>query len=136
MQFAESFENSVYTCQNSIRSRPLRRARLGFGHFSYHKFKHSFLNTIDPLWNSNTANQETVRYFLDCPNFSTAWNSSLNEIAVVDSSLLTKLKSKLFKLSFMVIQPILSMIFFSVNSWYEYIEYFGNFLGKRVMVNA
>ena len=110
LRFVKPLENSVFNCHNPIGIKYLTRTRLGFSHLRYHKFKHGFVDAIDPLCSCNTGIENTVHFFLHCPNFSTARNTLLNEIAIVDSLLMMKMKSKLFKLSFMETQPVLSMI--------------------------
>ena len=110
LRFVKPLENSVFNCHNPIGIKYLTRVRLGFSHLRYHKFKHGFVDAIDPLCSCNTGIENTVHFFLHCPNFSTARNTLLNEIAIVDSLLMMKMKSKLFKLSFMETQPVLSMI--------------------------
>ena len=72
LQFVKSLENSLFTCHNPIR---ITRLRLGFSHLSYHNFKHGFLDAVDPLCSCSTAIENTVHYFLYCPNFSTAGSS-------------------------------------------------------------
>ena len=75
---------SVFTCHNPIGIRDLTRIRVGFSHLRYHKFKHGFLDAIDPLCSCSTGTKNIVLYFLHCPNFSTARNTFLNQIAIVD----------------------------------------------------
>ena len=40
------------------------------------------------LCSCSTAIENTVHYFLHCPNFPTAQNTFLNEIAIVDRSIM------------------------------------------------
>ena len=54
----------------------------------YHKFKRGFLDAIDPLCRCSTGIETTVHYFLHCPNFSFARDTFLNEIAIVDRSII------------------------------------------------
>ena len=84
LRFARPLENGVFTCHNPIAIKYLTRIRLGFSHLRYHKFKHGFLDAIDPLYSCSTRIENTVHYFLHCPNFSFAQNTFLNEIAIVD----------------------------------------------------
>ena len=84
LRFARPLENGVFTCHNPIAIKYLSRIRLGFSHLRYHKFKHGFLDAIDPLCSCSTGIENTVHYFLHCPNFSFAQNTFLNEIAIVD----------------------------------------------------
>ena len=76
----------------------LTRIRLGFSHLRYHKFKHRFLDAIDPLCSCSTGIENTVHYFLHCPNFSTARNTFLNEIAVVDRSIIDQNEIKIIQI--------------------------------------
>ena len=69
LQFVRPLENSVFTCHNPIGIKYLTRVRLGFSHRRCHKFKHSFLDAIDPLCSCSTGIESTVHYFLHCPNF-------------------------------------------------------------------
>ena len=94
LRFVRPLENSVFTCHNPIGIKYLTRIRLGFSHLRYHKFKHGFLDATDPLCSCSTGIENTVHYFLHCPT----------------GLLLIKIKSKLFKLSFMETQPIVSII--------------------------
>ena len=90
LRFVRPLENSVFTSHNPIGIKYLTRIRLGFSHLRYHKFKHGFLNAIDPLCSCSTGIENTVYYFLHCPNFSFARNTFLNEIAIVDRSIINQ----------------------------------------------
>ena len=87
LQFVRSVENSVFSSHNTIGIKYLTGLRLGFSRFCYHKFKHGFLDAVDPLCSCSTAIENTVHYFLHCPNFSTARNTFLNEIAILVRSI-------------------------------------------------
>ena len=97
LQFVRPLENSVFTCHNPIGIKYLTRLRLGFSHFHYHKFKHGFLDAVDPLCSCSTAIENTVHDFLHCPNFSTARNTFLNEIAIVDRSIIDQDETKIIQ---------------------------------------
>ena len=88
LRFVRPLENRVFTCHNHIGIKYLTRIRLGISHFHYHKFKHGFLHAIDPLCSCSTGIENTVHYFLHCPNFSLARNTFLIEIAIVDRSII------------------------------------------------
>lgn len=48
----------------------LTRLRLGLSHLREHEFKHSFQDTVNPLY-SNRKVAETIFHFLvSCPNYS------------------------------------------------------------------
>ena len=103
LQFLKPLGNScVYLSQSHSN---------GFNLLCYHKFKHVFLDAVDPLCSCSSAIENTVHDFFHCPNFSATRNTFLHEIAIVGRLIKTiKTKSKLFKFSFTVIQLILSMI--------------------------
>ena len=90
-------ENSVPTSHNPIGTKYLTRLRLGFSHLRYHKFKHGFVDAVNLLCSCSTAIENTVHYFLHCSNFSTARNTSLNEIAIVDSSIINQDEIKIIQ---------------------------------------
>ena len=81
-------ENSVFTFHNPIGIKYLTRIKLGFSHLRYYKFKHGFLDAVDLLCSCSTGIENTVHYFLHCPNFSLTQNTFLNEIAIVDTSVI------------------------------------------------
>ena len=97
LRFVRSLENSVLTCHNPIGIKYLKRIRLGFSHLRYHKYKHGFLDAIDPLCSCSTGVENTVHYLLHCPNFSTARNTFLNEIAIVDRSIIDQDEIKIIQ---------------------------------------
>ena len=97
LQFVRPLENSVFTCHNPIGIKYLTRLRLGLSNLRYHKFKHDFLDTVDPLCSCSTAIENTVHYFLHRPNFSTAQNTFLNEIAIVDRSIIDQDEIKIIQ---------------------------------------
>ena len=97
LQFVRPLENSVFTCHNPIGIKYLTRLKLGFSHLCYHKFKHGFLDTVDPLCSCSTAIKNTVHYCLHCHSFSTARNTFLNEIAIVDRSIIDQDEIKIIQ---------------------------------------
>ena len=68
-QFVKPLENSFFTCHNPIGIKYLTRLRLEFSQLCYRKFKHGFLDAVDLLCSCSTRIENTVHYFLNCPNF-------------------------------------------------------------------
>ena len=139
LQFIRPLENSVFTCHNPIGIKYLTRLRLGFSHLRYHKFKHSFLDAIDPLCSCSTVIENTVHYFFHCPNFSAARNTFLNEIAIVDRSIIDQdeIKTFLYGHPTYYVNDNKLILDASVKYILETKRFDGpHFLGKRVMVNA
>ena len=97
LQFVGPLENIVFTCHNPIGIKYLTRLRFGFSHLRYHKFTHGFLDTVDPLCSCSTTIENTAHYFLHCPNFATARNTFLNEIATVGRSIIDQNEIKIIQ---------------------------------------
>ena len=97
LQFVRPSKNSVFTCHNPIGIKYLTRIRLGFSHLCSHKFKHGFLDAADPLCSCSTAIENTVHYFPQCPNFSTARNTFFDETTIVDRSIIDQDEIKIIQ---------------------------------------
>ena len=70
--------------------RLLNRLRLGFSHFSEHKFRHNFADTLNLLCSCSLETEDTENYFLRCQNnisFRTTLMSDLNNINTAIASL-------------------------------------------------
>ena len=123
-QFVKPLENSFFTCHNPIGIKYLTRLRLEFSQLCYRKFKHGFLDAVDLLCSCITRIENTVHYFLNCPNFQlheipfsmktqllncakylsqwkhnfwTARNTFLNEIAIVDRFIIDQHEIKIIQ---------------------------------------
>ena len=102
LQFVRPLENSVFTCHNPIGIKYLTRLRLDFGHLRYYKFKHGFLDAVDPLCSCSTAIENTVYSFLHCAKVIQAFlygnpTYSVNENKLIfDASIKYILETKRF----------------------------------------
>ena len=70
--------------------RLLNRLRLGFSHFSEHKFRHNFADTLNLLCSCSLETEDTENYFLRCQNnisFRTTFMNDLNNIYTAIASL-------------------------------------------------
>ena len=105
LQFVRPLKNSVFTRQNPIGIKYLTKLRFGFSHLCYHIFKHGFLDAVDPFCSSSTAIENTVHDFLHCSNFSTARNTFLNDIAIVERSIIDQDEIKIIQ-TFLYGNPI------------------------------
>ena len=88
MKICKKIRKQFLYLSQTYRNEYFTKLRLGLYHLHYHKFKHGFLDAVDPLCSYSSVIQDTVHYFLHCPNFSTARNTFLNEIAIVDRSII------------------------------------------------
>ena len=55
----------------------LARIRVGFSHLRKHKFKHSFQDTLNPLYPCSLEAKDTHHFFKRCQNFSNQRKSFL-----------------------------------------------------------
>ena len=69
LAFIRPFANSTFQYHNSNGLKPITRVRLGLSHLRFHKFKHSFEDTLNTICNCATV-ETTVHYLLPCPYFS------------------------------------------------------------------
>ena len=61
---------SVFNIHNHLGVMLLTRLRVGFSHLREHKFRHNFIDTVDPFCSCRTNSIETTEhYLLQCPNF-------------------------------------------------------------------
>ena len=109
LQFVKPFGNSVFTCHNPIEMKYLIRLSIRFNNLRCHKFKHGFLDTVNPLCSCSISTENTVYYFLHQPNFSTPQNAFLNEIATVKRSIIFQNEIKIIQF-FLYGNPIYSVI--------------------------
>ena len=63
--------------------------RLGLSHLRFHKFKHSFQDTLNPICNCGTV-ETKVRYLLHSPNFSNERLTFFNKLQSIDANILSK----------------------------------------------
>ena len=75
---------------NKLELKLLTRLRLGLSHLHYHKLKHDFLDTINPLCSCSSDIETTLHFLLYCPNFMECRNTLLSEISEINSELITR----------------------------------------------
>ena len=86
-----------------MRIKYLTRLRLEFSHLRWHKFKHGFLGAIDSLCSCSSAIEMLFFTSFTVPTFQLSKVPFSMKLQLLTDLLLIKMKSKLFKLSFMVI---------------------------------
>ena len=87
LRFIRPLPNKVSSSRNPQGLKLLTRLRLGLSHLSYHKFKHNFLDTVNPLCSSDI--ETTLHFFLYYPNFMECRNTPLRNISEINSELIT-----------------------------------------------
>ena len=90
LSFIRPLPNKVSNSHNPQGLKLLTRLRLGLSHLRYHKFKHNFLDTINPLCSFGSDIQTTLHFFLYCPNFIECRNTLLSKISEIYSDLITR----------------------------------------------
>ena len=74
----------------------ITKLRLGLSHLRFHKFKHSFQDTLNHICNCGTV-ETTVHYLLHYPNFSNERLILFNKLQSTDENVLSKADSNISK---------------------------------------
>ena len=82
--------NSVFRCHNLKEIKLLTRLRFGLSHLREHKFKHGFLDSLNPICSSDQNVETSTHFLLHCSNFSNKRLTFLNIIRKIDSNILSK----------------------------------------------
>ena len=69
LNFIRPFPSSTYNCFNTKGIKHLTRLRLGLSNLRYHKFKHGFLDSLNPICGCGFDIETTCHFLLHCPNF-------------------------------------------------------------------
>ena len=96
LAFIRPSANSTFNCLNPNVLKLITRLRLGFSHLRFHKFKHSFQDTLNPICNCGTV-ETTIHYLLLCPNFSNERLTLFNKLQSIDENILSKDDSNISK---------------------------------------
>ena len=89
LSFIRPLPSKVSNCHNPQGLKLLTRLQLGLSHLRYHKFKHNFLDTINPLCSCSSDIETTLHSFLYCPNYMEWRNNLLSKISEINSYLIT-----------------------------------------------
>ena len=69
LSFTQPSPNSVFDIRNTKAIKLITRLRISLSHLREHKLKHSFQDTLNPLWNYGQDIESTTHFFLHCPFF-------------------------------------------------------------------
>ena len=97
LSFIRPKANSFFNCNRSKGLKFVTRLRLGLSHLREHKFKHSFQDSINPLFSFSLDVESTIEYFLHFPLFTIERHTLLNTISQIDNKLLDSNKSNLIQ---------------------------------------
>ena len=70
LKFIRPSPNSTFNVQSPHGIKLLARLRVGLSHLREHKFRHNFLDSIDPFCNCGRHIETTIHFFLHCSNYS------------------------------------------------------------------
>ena len=96
LAFIRPFTNSTFQYHNPKGLKLIPRLWLGLSHLRFHKFKHSFQDTLNPICNCGTV-ETTVHYLLHCPNFSNERLIFFNKLRSIDANILSNDDSNISK---------------------------------------
>ena len=89
LAFIRPSANNTFHCINPNDLKLITRLRVGLSHLRFHKFKHSFQDTLNPICNCGTV-KTTIHYLLLCPNFSNERLTLFNKLQSIDENILSK----------------------------------------------
>ena len=89
LQFIRPTPNRTFNCHNPIGIKLITRLRLGLSHLRDHKFKHNFLDCLNPICCCGQDIETTVHYLLHCPIFSDERSIFFNNIRSIDENVLS-----------------------------------------------
>ena len=90
LEFIRPSGNSVFKCHNPKGIKLLTRLRLGLSHLREHKFKHGFLDSLNPICSCGQNIETSTHFLLHCSNYSNERLTFLNIIRNIDSNILNK----------------------------------------------
>ena len=82
--------NSVFRCHNHKGVKLLTRIRFGLSHLHEHKFKHGFLDSLNPFPSCGQDIETSAHFLLHCSNYSNEILTILNIIRDIDRNILDK----------------------------------------------
>ena len=69
-------------------SKHVTKLRVGFSHLREHKFKHSFQDTLNPIWSCCFDAESTSHYVLHCPMYNAERHTLLSTYKNINCRLL------------------------------------------------
>ena len=96
LQFIRPTANRTFNCHNPIGIKLITRLRLGLSHLGDHKFKHNFLDCLNPICCCGKDIETSVHYILHFPIFSDERSIYLNNIRrSIDENILSGSDSRI-----------------------------------------
>ena len=98
LKFIRPSPSSTHNCFNTKGIKYLTRLRLGLSHLHEHKFKHGFLDSLNPIRNGGLDIEITCHFLLHCPNFINERTLLLNDISRIKKDTLPSCETAFVKL--------------------------------------
>ena len=80
LQIGRSDQNSIFKIFNPLRIKLLSRLRLGLSHLNEHRFRHNFMNCLNPLCSCLLEVESTTPLFQHCHFYDTFRQTLLNTV--------------------------------------------------------
>ena len=94
-QFIQPTPNRTSNCHSPIGIKLITRLRLGLSDLRDHKFKHNFLDCLNPICCCGKDIETTVHYLLHCPIFSDERSIFFNNFRSIDENVLSGSDSRI-----------------------------------------
>ena len=91
----------TFGIQNPTGLQLLTRLRLGFSQLNEHKFRHNFLDFLNPLCQCKLEPEATYHFLLRCHLFQAERTTFLNDIKEIDERIISDNTSMLIKVCYM-----------------------------------
>ena len=88
LKFIRPSSNSFFDCHNPIGIKYITQIRIGLSRLREHKLKHSFQDTLNPIYNCGNDVESAIYFFLHYPLCSNERRTFLNSLVNIDHTLL------------------------------------------------
>ena len=85
LSFIRPSKRSIFHVNDPEGVKYLTRLRLRFSHLNEHRFRHGFLDTLNPLCNCSLEVEDNEHFFLRCLNLENARRSFFIDISSINS---------------------------------------------------
>ena len=90
INFFRPSENKIFNIHDEVGIKLLKRLQLGFSHLPEHKFRHNFVDTLNPLCSCSFEPEATMHIFLCCLFYNVNQANLMSDLLKIDSSLPTE----------------------------------------------
>ena len=97
LKFIRLTSKIVFNCKNHRGIKLITRVRVGLSHLHWHKFKHCFQDTLNPICSCGFDAESTSHYILHCPTYSDERQALPSTIKNIDCRLLDVIEIILIK---------------------------------------